>query len=1118
VKKLFPIVLLLITICAFSTGAQAMVYPSPEDQETWTESDWQWFAEYHEFVNEIPETLNSLPADNDIFKAIGEYYGAKNISAVQGSLHPDMNSDGVVDERDILTLGYRSTEKKIAWDPGQIYAPTTGNIRIPILLVEFDDYPASATHTPQWYQNNRLDGSTESCVDFYQVNSYGQLNITYDVYGWFTMPKNKSYYDNSWNNIRELARAAVDEANSSVDFSLYDNDGDQVVDVYYVFFAGQKSSSTPFWPHWSISGQYFQQKDGVYLAPYILIDEYTHMGTIVHEFGHAMSFPDLYDTTYNSEGIGGWGVMSAGSWGGGNGWRPTNFCAPAKDYFGWIDPVVVQNNMYDESIGNSYDNAIAYRLWTNGLGGSQFFLVENKRKKGYDASLPSEGLMIWHVDNTKFADGNSDVNRKYIDVEEADGHDDLDNKSNSGDAGDPYRSGDEFNDSTYPNSRSYANSTTMVGVQDVSGAGDTMTADLLVEAEGLFPFFDDMEFGPNNWEVESGGGSGSFMLTTSDSYSPTTCWEESSSQAESDALIIKSKINLSEAFGPELRFFAKHSFSDTNRVRVQVSENDGDSWMTMMSVTGAANDWTAYSSDLGSWKGESIMLRFLFDADSASANWFRLDDVWIGEGNADYPFFDDFEDGSGDWDTEDNGGGGNGSVNGDWHLVTSDAISATHSFWIGDDSQGGPGNYEDDELSTRLVDLAQSNDPQLTFWYRMEAEQGSDGGILDVGVYDWMTSDWTWTELKQYSEEDNIWRRDVVDLDQFQGEMVRIRFTYISNAETHLSGWWLDDVSIDERPLIYPLDDDMENGEDYWEIYDKLGYPDNGYWHRVTTDAHESSTSFWCGNDALGETGDREDDTLTSVRVSFLGVDVPIFRFWHKYDIEESYDSAFVEMELSESGEWTVLDEFTGSIPTWQKVEYDFSPYYDQIVRVRFRFESDNNNQGDPPTGWFIDDVFIGEETSTDPHVQFVSPSNNSDINGPTDVHFSAEHKDGVQRLVLFVNGGKVYDEEGVSEAHFMLDSWDYTNGTELTLRAAAVGGDDSTGEEYLYLTAVNEGMIGDTNLDGRVNSADVTRIGIRFGAELGDSEYKAYVDTNEDGTVDELDLTPIALNYGDEG
>ncbi len=47
------------------------------------------------------------------------------------------------------------------------------------------------------------------------------------------------------------------------------------------------------------------------------IDALQHAATIgimAHEFGHAINWPDLYDTDLSSEGVGRWSVMSTGSW------------------------------------------------------------------------------------------------------------------------------------------------------------------------------------------------------------------------------------------------------------------------------------------------------------------------------------------------------------------------------------------------------------------------------------------------------------------------------------------------------------------------------------------------------------------------------------------------------------------------------------------------------------------------------------------------------------------------------------------------------------------------------------------------------------------------------------
>ena len=40
------------------------------------------------------------------------------------------------------------------------------------------------------------------------------------------------------------------------------------------------------------------------------------------------------------------------------------------------------------------------KLWTNGVPGSEYFLVENRQRTGFDQYLPGDGLLIWHIDES----------------------------------------------------------------------------------------------------------------------------------------------------------------------------------------------------------------------------------------------------------------------------------------------------------------------------------------------------------------------------------------------------------------------------------------------------------------------------------------------------------------------------------------------------------------------------------------------------------------------------------------------------------------------------------------------------------------------------------------------
>jgi immune inhibitor A len=118
-----------------------------------------------------------------------------------------------------------------------------------------------------------------------------------------------------------------------------------------------------------------------------------------------------------------------------------------------------------------------HRLWKDGTGGSEYFLLENRQRTGYDSDLPGDGLLIWHIDEAQ--PGNTDENHYKVGLMQADGNRDLELDHNRGDAGDPYpgSSGNaSFTKSTTPNSLSYANQDTCVAVTAISASGPTMSA------------------------------------------------------------------------------------------------------------------------------------------------------------------------------------------------------------------------------------------------------------------------------------------------------------------------------------------------------------------------------------------------------------------------------------------------------------------------------------------------------------------------------------------------------------------------------------------------------------------------------------------------------------------
>lgn len=291
----------------------------------------------------------------------------------------------------------------------------TGNRKVLVILVDFSDkkFTKSREDVDMLINQNgySLDGAMGSVNDFFREASSGQLNITGDVVGPYTLSHDMAYYGKNIDgygndiNARDMAKEAVVLADADVDFSEYDSDKDGVTDGIHILYAGYGEEagggSDCIWAHkWEISGEF----DGVGVRDYSCSPELrgnrgtqlTHIGVICHELGHTLGCMDYYDTNYstngNYEGTGKWDIMGSGNWNN-NGASPANFNPYVRCYdFGWQSPVRLDS---PQSVTIEPLAHTVYRLDTQAA--NEFFLLENRQQEGFDAYLPGHGLMVYRV-------------------------------------------------------------------------------------------------------------------------------------------------------------------------------------------------------------------------------------------------------------------------------------------------------------------------------------------------------------------------------------------------------------------------------------------------------------------------------------------------------------------------------------------------------------------------------------------------------------------------------------------------------------------------------------------------------------------------------------------------
>jgi M6 family metalloprotease-like protein len=314
-----------------------------------------------------------------------------------------------------LLLAEKNVEYKVKLGAESVVAggsfDTRGNFgywtkptyRLGIILVDYPDVKHNEKIAPKaWeesmfahgtYTKTSATGGTVhgSMYDYYLEQSYGALKIEGKAFEHIEVSKKRSEY--ATGNRTALLSEAMDKITA--------RDGkDAFKDLDGVFFIYAGESYRPairgslYWPHRS------SVRHNGKSWPYFICPEggsrMTNISVFCHEFGHMLGLPDLYARPENPgmEGVGVWCAM-ANQVGTG---KPQHFCAWSKDRLGWIKPTVIDPTVKQKLILAPIEDSPKECVKVLARpDGSEYFLIENRKKKGFDASLPAEGLLIWRV-------------------------------------------------------------------------------------------------------------------------------------------------------------------------------------------------------------------------------------------------------------------------------------------------------------------------------------------------------------------------------------------------------------------------------------------------------------------------------------------------------------------------------------------------------------------------------------------------------------------------------------------------------------------------------------------------------------------------------------------------
>ena len=307
-----------------------------------------------------------------------------------------------------------------------------------VILMQFYDYSfvtenVKSVFTDFFNKTGYSDfGMAGSVKDYFKAQSYDQFELDFDVVGPYTAAHSMVYYGAHEGNSHdsrpeELIKEACEQADAEVNFSDYDWDGDGEVNQVFVIYAGYGESAdytednkfaNTIWPHESNLKYYGinLKLDGTTVGTYACGCELQGIegttldgiGTACHEFSHCLGLPDFYDTQGNNFGMSCWDVMDYGCYND-NSRTPSGYTSYERMFAGWLTPTELNSMTRIENMSPLVDRPEAYILY-NENNKNEYYLLENRQLKGFDAGHYGHGLLVLHVDYDAEVWGSNSVN------------------------------------------------------------------------------------------------------------------------------------------------------------------------------------------------------------------------------------------------------------------------------------------------------------------------------------------------------------------------------------------------------------------------------------------------------------------------------------------------------------------------------------------------------------------------------------------------------------------------------------------------------------------------------------------------------------------------------------